>query len=59
MDKQKIKKISCPKCGGPLGFLMPLGKTLHCDKCDKYYINDNNSVGSETSSPYKNKNVLY
>lgn len=58
MNKEK-RKLLCPKCGSQLSFLIPDGKTLYCDRCEKYYINDNNNVGSETSSPYKNKNALY
>jgi len=37
---------------------MPDGSTLHCSKCNKYYLNNNGKVGDETSSPYK-KRVLY
>lgn len=58
-----INKISinlvCPSCGEKLTFMMPDGKTLHCNKCNKYYKNENNAVGDETSSPYSDNNVLY
>ncbi len=40
-------------------FLMPDGRKLHCNKCNKYYLNDNGNVGDETSTPYTNKDVLY
>ena len=40
-------------------FLEPDNTRLHCNKCDKYYINDNGSVGEETSTPYTRDDVLY
>lgn len=40
-------------------FLMPDGRVLNCNKCNKYYKNDNGKAGSETSSPYTNDDVLY
>lgn len=51
--------LVCPNCGEKLSFMMPDGKTLNCDKCNKYYINNNGEVGNETSSPYIDNNVLY
>ena len=61
MNKQNNKKIRfiCPKCGGVLSFMMPDGSRLHCYKCNKYFLKENNSVGAETTSPYKDKNLLY
>ena len=49
----------CPNCGEPLTFLMPAGKVLNCNKCNKYFKNNNGKVGEETSSPYTNKDVFY
>ncbi len=57
MKKKNILK--CPNCDEPLTFLMPSGKTLHCNKCERYYKNDNGNVGEETTSPYAKKDVLY
>ena len=51
--------LVCPNCGQKLIFMMPDGKTLHCDKCNKYYTNNNGEVGNETSSPYTRNDVLY
>lgn len=51
--------LKCPKCNEKLTFLMPSGTTLYCNKCEKYYINDNGKVGEETTSPYIRKDVLY
>ena len=53
------KNLICPVCSGILTYMMPDGKKLYCPKCNKYYINDNGTVGAETSDPYQNKNVLY
>ena len=49
----------CPVCYEKLTFLMPDGQTLHCNKCGKYYKNENGDVGEETSSPYTRTDVLY
>ena len=49
----------CPACYEKLTFLMPDGQTLHCNKCGKYYKNENGDVGEETSSPYTRTDVLY
>lgn len=35
------------------------GKTLYCKKCNKYFENNNGSVGEETSSPYTDLNADY
>lgn len=58
-NKYNIKSTVCPSCGTALTFLMPTGKKLYCDKCNKYYLNDNGNVGDETSSPYTRNDVLY
>ncbi len=50
--------LICPNCGQKLAFMMPDGKTLYCNKCNKNYINENGMVGAETSNPYKD-GVLY
>lgn len=58
--KRKRKNVlKCPSCDGMLTFLMPDGHTLYCNKCEKYYKNDNGNVGEETTSPYTRKDVLY
>ena len=51
--------LLCPNCGFKLIFLMPDGKNLHCTKCEKYYLNNDGSVGNETTSPYDKTDVLY
>lgn len=56
--KQK-NTLKCPNCDEILTLLMPSGKTLYCNKCEKYYKNDNDNVGEETTSPYIRKDVLY
>jgi len=50
---------TCPICNGMLYFMMPSGRTLRCDRCNKYFINENGKAGRETSSPYVRKDVLY
>ncbi len=57
MKKKNILK--CPNCNEPLTYLMPSGKILHCNKCKRYYKNDNGNVGEETISPYTRKDFLY
>lgn len=57
--KKKNIILTCPNCGDRLMKLMPDGTILHCNKCDKYFKNDNETVGEETISPYKDTNVLY
>lgn len=55
-----IKRIlKCPNCGERLTYLMPSGSHLYCDKCNKYYKNDNGNVGEETENPHTKKDVLY
>ena len=49
----------CPICNGRLTFLMPDGCTLYCDKCQKYFKNENGVAGKECGTPYKRKDVLY
>lgn len=50
----------CPNCNEKLMFLHPDGSYLYCNKCEKYYLNNNGDVGDETTSPYdKNDDVLY
>jgi len=57
---KKEKKIPvCPNCGERLMFLMPDGQVLSCNKCNKYYKNNNGEAGEETSSPYNRNDVLY
>lgn len=57
-DNSKVI-LHCPECNNNLMFMMPDGKTLWCNKCNKYFINNNGSVGSETDTPYNKNDVLY
>lgn len=55
-----LKKIPiCPHCKNKLSFMMPDGKTLFCDNCNKYFVNNDGVAGKETDSPYTRKDVLY
>lgn len=36
-------------------FLMPDGSHLYCNRCEKYYSNNNGNVGDETTSPYNKR----
>ena len=54
-----LDALYCPNCGGMLNRMMPTGNPLYCRKCEKYYINNNNTVGAETSSPYKDTSRDY
>ncbi len=58
-NKYNIISTVCPNCGTALTFLMPDGTRLYCNKCNKYYLNDNGNVGEETTSPYTRDDVLY
>lgn len=49
----------CPNCSERLSKLMPDGAIFSCNKCGKYYKNDNGKVGNETSSPYIDNTILY
>ena len=51
--------LMCPSCGARLMFLMPDGRTLHCNQCNKCFRNDNGNVGEECGSPYTRKDVYY
>lgn len=59
IEINRDKKLKCPICNTTLSFLMPSGKVLYCQKCNKHFDNNNGLVGKETTSPYKNKSVLY
>ncbi len=64
IDKKLKKENSnniptCPNCSRKLTFMMPDGKTLYCDNCKKYYVNNNGVAGEETGSPYTRTDVLY
>ena len=52
-------ELICPNCKERLTLLMPGGTKLYCKKCEKYYLNNNGSVGEETTSPYNKKDVMY
>ncbi len=57
--KKMDGRLKCPVCNEPLTLLAPSGTTLHCSKCNKYYVNNNGSVGNETSTPYVKNDILY
>lgn len=57
--KKSVKVLKCPNCGEKLMFLMPDGKFLSCNNCDKCYINNNGNVGNETVLPDNGNEVLY
>ena len=57
--QRKLKKLTCPNCGELLMFLMPSGTLLSCNKCNKYFKNDDNKVGEEMPSPYTENDILY
>ena len=59
MKKEKRETPICPICGQSLSFMMSSGRILYCDKCEKYFKNDNGKVGEECKSPYTNPNALY
>lgn len=42
-------------CNEKLMFLMPDGSHLYCNKCEKYYLNNNGDVGDETTLPYNER----
>ena len=50
-NKNNIKILICPNCGTRLMRLMPDGKYLSCNKCNKNFANDNSKVGKECSLP--------
>lgn len=39
--------------------MMPDGKTLYCNNCNKYFVNKYGATGEEMGSPYTRKDVLY
>ena len=65
VSNEKTEKVNlnniptCPNCSGKLTFMMPDGKTLYCDNCKKYYVNNNGVAGEETGSPYTRTDVFY
>lgn len=58
-EHNKYQQLAYSNCSSPLMFCMPDGKVLCCNKCNKYFINDNGTVGDETSTPYTRNEVLY
>ena len=56
---QNRKVLYCPVCNERLMYMQPNGNTLYCEKCKKYFKNNNESVGEETTNPYINKNAIY
>ncbi len=65
MNDEELKEtkekdfLRCPICNEILMYMEPDGSTLYCKKCDKFFKNENGTVGEETTDPYPNKNVLY
>lgn len=59
MQDKKINILLCPNCGTRLMYLMPSGRTLCCNKCDKCFVNDNGEVGKECDDPYTEDDVIY
>lgn len=53
------KILICPHCGNMLTYLMPSGRILNCNECNKYYRNDNGKVGEEIEGPKNSGNILY
>ena len=53
------KELHCPYCNERLMYLEPDDTILYCKKCDKYFKNNNGTVGEETVSPYLDENALY
>lgn len=45
--KSQLINLVCHSCSEKLTFMMPDAKTLHCNKYNKYYKNENNEVGNE------------
>ncbi len=58
-EEDNSNLLKCPNCHRRLMFMMSTGNTLYCSQCNKYYRNNNGSVGEETSSPYTEKDALY
>ena len=53
------KFLKCPVCGENLMYMQPDASTLYCKKCNKYFKNNNGTVGEETSYPYTDPNADY
>ena len=51
--------LRCPVCNERLMYMEPDGNTLYCKKCEKFFKNNNGTVGEETTDPYPDKNALY
>ncbi len=51
--------LHCPACNERLMYMEPDGNILYCKKCEKFFKNDNQSVGEETTNPYTNSNFIY
>ena len=49
--KNNIKALICPNCGTKLMHLMPDGKYLYCNKCNRNFANNDGKVGKECSLP--------
>ena len=58
-NSKEPKELRCPYCNERLMILAPDGTTLYCKKCNKYFKNNNGSVGEETVSPYSDDSALY
>ena len=51
--------LHCPVCNERLMYMEPDGNTLYCKKCEKFFKNNNGTVGEETTDPYLNKDFIY
>ena len=58
-DNPEPKILHCQICNNNLMFMEPDGNTLHCRNCNKFFKNDNGSVGIETTNPYTDPNAIY
>lgn len=58
-DNEEPIVLSCPVCNGNLMYMEPDGTTLFCRNCNKYFKNNNGSVGEETTAPYTDPTALY
>ncbi len=58
-DTEPPKFLKCPICGENLMYMEPDATTLYCRKCNKYFKNNNGTVGEEASYPYTDPNAEY
>ena len=58
-DTEPPKFLKCPICGENLMYMEPDAITLYCRKCNKYFKNNNGTVGEEASYPYTDPKAEY